>query len=126
MTPIIKPSSAAEILDAVRAALSAETPLELVSGGTRRGIGRPVQAAATLDLSGLAGITLYEPEELVMTAGPGTRLAEVEAALADRQQQLAFEPADLGPLLGAPAGQGTLGGVFGCNLSGPRRIRAGA
>jgi glycolate oxidase FAD binding subunit len=61
-----------------------------------------------------------------MAAGPGTLLAEVEAALAANNQHLAFEPPDLGPLLGGAAGAGTIGGVFACNLSGPRRIKAGA
>jgi len=100
--------------------------LEIVAGGTKRGFGRPLQTACTLDLSALSGITLYEPEELVLSAGPGTTMAELEATLAEQDQQLAFEPADLGPLLGAPAESGTLGGTIACNLSGPRRISAGA
>ena len=61
-----------------------------------------------------------------MSAAGGTPLAEIEALLADNRQQLAFEPADYGPLLGGPAGRGTIGGAFACNLSGPRRIKAGA
>jgi glycolate oxidase FAD binding subunit len=62
----------------------------------------------------------------VLSAGAGTPLAEIEARLADNQQQLAFEPPDLGPLWGGAAGRGTIGGVVACNLSGPRRIKAGA
>ncbi len=61
-----------------------------------------------------------------MSAGPGTPLAEIDAALSAANQQLAFEPPDLGPLLGGEAGQATIGGVFACNLAGPRRIKAGA
>ena len=61
-----------------------------------------------------------------MSAACGTPLAEIEAALHDNQQQLAFEPPDFGILLGGEAGQATIGGVFACNLSGPRRIKAGA
>ncbi len=53
-------------------------------------------------------------------------MAEIEAALAAKNQQLAFEPGDWGPLYGEAAGQGTIGGVLACNLSGPRRLKAGA
>ncbi|HEY9568172.1 MAG TPA: FAD-binding protein, partial [Thalassobaculum sp.] len=119
MPEILKPATAPQVLDAVRWAAAEEMPLAVESRGTKRRLGRPVQAERILDLSGLAGIDLYEPEELVMTAGPGTPLAEIEAALAERRQQLAFEPADLGPLLGGEAAAGTIGGVFACNLSGP-------
>ena len=80
----------------------------------------------TLDLSGLSGVTLYEPEELVLSARAGTPLAEIEALLDKNNQQLAFEPMDYGPLFGAGAGQGTIGGAIAANLSGPRRIKAGA
>ncbi|HSK39155.1 MAG TPA: glycolate oxidase subunit GlcE [Arenibaculum sp.] len=122
----MKPGDAAQVLDAVRWAAAEEQPLELVGAASKRGLGRPVQATHTLDLSALSGITLYEPEELVLSARAGTPLAEIEAALAERRQQLAFEPADWGPLLGAPAGSQTIGGVLACNLSGPRRIKSGA
>ena len=61
-----------------------------------------------------------------MTAAAGTPMAEIEALLADNRQQLAFEPPDYGALLGGAPGRGTIGGVLACNLSGPRRIKAGA
>lgn len=120
------PSSAAEVLEAVRWAVSEETPLELLGHGSKRGIGRPVQSEYALDLSKLIGVTLYEPEELVLSARAGTPLAEIEAMLAERGQQLAFEPMDYGPLLGGQPGRGTIGGVLAANLSGPRRLKAGA
>jgi len=126
MAETLQPATAAHVVDAVRWAMAEQTPLELLSGGTKRGYGRPVQAAHSLDLSGLAGIELYEPEELVLRAGPGTPMAEIEAALAEAGQMLAFEPADLGPLYGHEAGCQTLGGAVAANLSGPRRIKAGA
>src|SRR5262249_48390305 len=80
----------------------------------------------TLDLAGLTGVTLYEPAELVLSARAGTPLAEIEALLAKNNQELAFEPADYGPLLGGEAGQGSLGGTIAANVSGPRRLKAGA
>ncbi|MHA1189402.1 MAG: FAD-binding protein [Alphaproteobacteria bacterium] len=126
MEAILKPDSAETVLDAVRWAAAEETPLEIVGHGTRQGIGRPVQAEYSLDLSGLAGITLYEPAELVISARAGTPLADIQAELAKNDQELAFEPQDHGPLFGAPAGRGTIGGVLATNASGPRRIKAGA
>ena len=69
---------------------------------------------------------MYEPEELVLSARAGTPLAEIEALLDASNQQLAFEPMDYGPLLGGEPGQGSIGGAIAANLSGPRRIKAGA
>ncbi len=89
-------------------------------------IGRPSQTDITLDLSGLSGVTLYEPEELILSAKAGTPLSEIEKQLDASDQELAFEPMDYGPLLGGAANAGTIGGAIAANLSGPRRIKAGA
>jgi glycolate dehydrogenase FAD-binding subunit len=114
-----------DVEDAIRWAVANDKTLEIVGAGTKRAIGRAAQWDLTLDLSGLSGVTLYEPQELVLTARAGTPLAEIEALLAANSQQLAFEPMDYAPLLGGPAG-GTIGGALAANLSGPRRIKAGA
>jgi len=103
--------------------------LELLAGATKQGLGRPLQLPRTLDLSRLAGVRDYQPSELVLTAGAATPLDEVEATLGQAGQMLAFEPPDWTGLFDAPASSGsraTLGGVLACNLSGPRRIKAGA
>src|SRR6185312_8773168 len=126
MTDVLKPRDAKEAEDAVRWALSEDKPLEVRGQGSKRDLGRPSQTDLTLDLSGLTGVTLYEPEELVLSAKAGTPIAEIEALLDSHGQQLAFEPADYGALFGQPAGQGTLGGVVAASLSGPRRTKAGA
>ena len=118
MPDTFKPRTAEEARDVVRWAMAEREPLEIVGQASKRALGRPVQAGHMLDMSGLAGIELYEPEELVLTALPGTPIAEIEAALAARNQELAFDPLDYGPLLGNPAGQGTLGGVIAANLAG--------
>jgi glycolate oxidase FAD binding subunit len=118
-----------ELRDAVSEALTAQEPLELIAGATKQGLGRPLQLPRTLDLSGLAGIRDYEPSELVLTAGAATPLDEIEVALARAGQMLAFEPPDWTGLFDLPAlaaRRATLGGVLACNLSGPRRIKAGA
>jgi glycolate oxidase FAD binding subunit len=126
MAETFRPETGEQVAEVVAWAAAEEVPLEVLGLGSKRGFGRPVQASHVLDLSGLAGITLYEPEELVLSARAGTPLAQIEAALAGNGQHLAFEPADLGPLLGGAPGVGSLGGMLACNLSGPRRIRAGA
>ena len=120
------PADLKELRDAVGDALAAGEPLELVAGGSKRGLGRPMQTPHTLDLSRLSGIHDYQPNELVLTAGAATRLDEIEEMLAQNGQMLAFEPPDWRALLGAPEAQPTLGGVLACNLSGPRRIKSGA
>src|SRR5690349_5643250 len=124
--PVLQPATEAELAELVRWAAAEELPLELVASGSKPGFGRPVQSAHRLDLGRLAGIRDYQPAELVLTAGAATPMAEIETALAAEHQMLAFEPGDWAALYGRPAGSGTLGGAIACNLSGPRRIRAGA
>jgi glycolate oxidase FAD binding subunit len=126
MAEHVRPGSVDELKDLVAWAVAETTPLEILGSGSKRDLGRPVAAAHTVSLERLSGISLYEPEELVMSAACGTPLAEIEARLADNRQQLAFEPPDYGTLLGGTPRAGTIGGVFACNLSGPRRIKAGA
>ena len=126
MADTVKPRDARDVEEAVHWAVAEDKPLELVGQGSKRGIGRPSQTDLSLDFSGLTGVTLYEPEELVLSVKAGTPIAEIEALLDQNNQQLAFEPADYSALFGQPAGQGTLGGVVAANLSGPRRIKAGA
>lgn len=121
-----RPGTIDELEQVVAGAFADGTTLELVGNGTKRALGRPVEAAGRLELGELRGISMYEPEELVMVAGAGTPLAEVEAELDAREQELAFEPADYGAILGEDAGRQTIGGVFACNLAGPRRLKAGA
>jgi glycolate oxidase FAD binding subunit len=122
----ISPASDAEVLSAVQWATGEEQPLEIIGHGSKRGIGHPVEAAHTLDLSRLSGVTLYEPDELVLSAKAGTPLAKIGKLLAAHGQRLAFEPIDYGPLSGHEPGRGTIGGVLAANLSGPRRLTAGA
>ena len=130
MAQEFRPDSADALREIVAGALADETPLRVVGADSKAGFGHPLDLPR-LRVDGLSGISSYEPEELVMTAAAGTPMAEIEACLADNRQQLAFEPADYGALLGGALpggepGRGTLGGVLACNLSGPRRIKAGA
>ncbi len=100
-------------------------PFEIRGSGTKRGLGRHSQTNSVLDMSGFTGITLYEPDELVLEAGAATPLAVIEKTLAKHHQQLAFEPPNYSKLLGGKS-SGTLGGLMSCGLSGPRRLKAGA
>ncbi|MBX6745673.1 MAG: FAD-binding protein, partial [Acetobacteraceae bacterium] len=122
---MLAPASEAEVAAAVAAAAAAGEPLAIEGNGSKRALLRPVQAARTLSLRNLSGITLYRPQELILAAWAGTPLPEIEAALAEKGQHLIAEPPDFSVLFGAerPA---TLGGVVAANLSGPRRIAWGA
>ena len=97
MASEIRPDSAAEVAEAIAAAAAEKSPLEVVGRGSKRTLGRPLNCAASLELSHLSGITLYEPEELVLRAEAGTPMAEIEAAIDEQGQMLAFEPPDLAP-----------------------------
>lgn len=126
MNDPITPRDASDVAEAIAAAAANEKRLEVTGRGSKRELGRATQTDATLDLSAIAGITLYEPEELVLSARAATPIAEIEQALEARKQELSFEPMDYGPLLNKPAGEGTIGGAIAAGLSGPRRIKAGA
>jgi len=126
MTDSLSPRDAKDVENVVQWALGEGKALEIVGQGSKRAIGRPAQTDLTLDLSGLSGVTLYEPEELVLSAKAGTPLAEIEELVASKNQVLAFEPMNYGPILGGPAERGTIGGMLAANLSGPRRTKAGA
>ncbi|HEX3576673.1 MAG TPA: FAD-binding protein [Rhodopila sp.] len=114
------------IVAAVADAVRTREPVLVQGNGTKAGILRPVQAARTLSAAGLAGINLYAPKELIISARAGTPLPEIEAALAEAGQHLIAEPPDLSDLLGANGRPQTLGGVVATNLSGPRRVAWGA
>ena len=116
---IFAPSDVEEVQQCIQAALSQQTPLEIVGGGSKRCYGRPVETTHQLNLSRIAGIVDYQPEELILVVKPGTTLTEVQNVLAEKNQVLAFDP----PHWGEGA---TIGGTIATNLSGPGRFRSGA
>ena len=122
---VMRPGTVEALEECVRAAVSERMPLAIDGGRTKEAIGHAVRAERRLDLRGLTGITAYLPSELVLTAAAGTPLEEIERAIAERGQQLAFEPPDLRRLLGVE-GTPTLGGMVACGWAGPRRLTAGA
>jgi glycolate oxidase FAD binding subunit len=106
------------LIDAVRQAGADGRVLRLRGGGSKDFWGQSL-TGDVLDTRGYRGIVSYEPSELVVTVRGGTPLAELEAALAEKGQCLAFEP----PHFGEGA---TVGGMVAAGLSGPARATAGA
>jgi glycolate oxidase FAD binding subunit len=146
MATVFTPQRPEDLSEIVRWAAANATPLRVVGRDSKAGLGRPVLAEHELSLAGFSGVSGYEPSELILTAGAGTPLMEIEALLAENGQMLAFEPPDHARLFTAvtspPTGNAeqpqertgilgkaigaTLGGTVASNLSGPRRFLAGA
>jgi glycolate oxidase FAD binding subunit len=120
------PDTVEELAYLVAEAADTRTPLEVMGHGTKREVGRLVQYGAVLSTESLVGVSLYEPTELVLVALAGTPVAQIEQMLAENDQELPFEPVDLGPVLGFGPGQATIGGVLATNISGSRRILSGS
>ncbi len=106
------------LAEGIRAAAADGRPLRIRGGGTKDFYGQSL-AGEILDTRGYAGIVAYDPTELVVTVRGGTLLTDLETALREKGQMLAFEP----PHFGAGA---TVGGAVAAGLSGPRRAAAGA
>lgn len=126
MTSVYRPAADWELARMIRDAGHDGTPIEIAGSGTKRAVGRPIQASITITTRGLLGATLYEPAELVMGVRAGTLVSDIEKQLAANRQMMAFEPLDLGALLTGEANQGTIGAVFATNLSGSRRVATGS
>ena len=128
-------SSLDAIVERIKTAASAGTPLKIRGGGTKDFYGQSLQGEI-LDTTSLNGITSYEPSELVVTVKAGTPLAELEAALAEKNQCLPFEPPHFEKIWGTVAEpidmlpkfaktQTTVGGMVAAGLSGPSRASSG-
>jgi glycolate dehydrogenase FAD-binding subunit len=120
------PGAVEEVAHLIAEAADTRTPIEIMGRGTKREIGRPVRYGTVLSTENLSNIPIYEPSELVLVAQTGAPLSQIEQLLADNDQELPFEPVDLGPVLGFGTGQATIGGVIAANLSGSRRIHSGS
>jgi glycolate oxidase FAD binding subunit len=120
----LKVRDAKDVEQAVRAAIAGEQPLEIIGHGSKRLIGQPMKTNALLDVSALNAVKSYEPNELIITVEAGAPIADVKSLIDSKNQHFAFEPVDTGRLLGTPDG-GTIGGMIGAGLAGPRRIQAG-
>ncbi|MBS0531087.1 MAG: FAD-binding protein [Proteobacteria bacterium] len=122
---VLKIRDPADVEAAVRAAIAGEQPLEIVGHGSKRSVGHTMATNAVLEVSALNAITSYEPNELIITVQAGAPLPDVVSLIDSKNQEFAFEPVDTSVLLGTAAGRGTIGGMIGAGLAGPRRIKAG-
>ena len=119
------PESEQQAQELVQWALAEGNTLSVQGKNTKHGFGLPVAADCVASMERLAGILEYHPEELVMTALPGTPLAEIRQALAAHNQHLAFEPPALNRLYQVDE-EGSIAGLFMGNLAGPRRFKSGS
>ena len=111
----MRPQTIEDLAKIVAEAAASGGKLELRGGGTKAEVGAP-REAEIVDMTAFSGIIDYDPAELVLTAGAGTPLGEIEAAVAERGQMLAFEPHGEGA---------TLGGIVAAGVSGSRRLSRG-
>jgi glycolate oxidase FAD binding subunit len=119
---VLRPASEAEAAAMVAAALADKQTLSIEGGGSKRHLGRMISPSGVLKLDALSGIISYEPDELVMTVRAGTPLREVEAALAEKNQCLAFEPSSWSFDANAAP---TIGGTIAAGVAGSRRVVLG-
>lgn len=119
MPETLQPRDERDVCEAVTNAAASGAKLEIIGGGTKRGIGYPARQTQRLSMSALSRVIDYDPAELVLTVEPGALLADIETLLASSNQMLAFEPWESTP------GRSTIGGVVGAGFAGSRRILSG-
>jgi glycolate oxidase FAD binding subunit len=123
---MLRPKSVADIQQMVSQAVQEGSALEVRGGGSKSPMGVPDRQCTLVDMSAFDQVVDYDPPELVLTVGAGMPLQRVQALVDERNQMLAFEPFDHGPIFGKAAGAATIGGVIAAGVSGSRRLSAGA
>ena len=123
---VIYPKKEKEVAEIIKKFYKSNTPIEIIGSGSKKKMGKAIQCAKTLNLSKLNGIIEYLPGELYIKVMAGTGIDEIENELKKHKQQLAFEPIDFGYLFLGKSDCGTAAGQVSCNLSGPRRFKAGS
>jgi glycolate oxidase FAD binding subunit len=119
------PENEKEVSNFIKKFYKSSIPIEIIGSGSKKTIGRSIQCSKTLSLSRLSGIIEYLPEELYIKVKANTSIKLIEDKLRKNNQQLAFEPIDFGYLLSQKSDYGTAAGQVACNISGPRRFKAG-
>ena len=120
------PQNEREVSNFIKKFYKLNVPVELIGSGSKRKIGKPLQCSKILSLSKLNGIIEYLPEELYIKVKACTPIKQIEEELKKNRQQLAFEPIDFGYLFNGKSDSGTAAGQVACNISGPRRFKAGS
>ena len=113
----LRPGTVEDLAEIMRAMVA---PVRVRGGGTKLGWLAPPQPAARssveVDMRGLGSILEHAPQDLVVRAEAGVRLADLQQLVGEAGQRLALDP---------PEPEATLGGIVAANASGPRRHRFG-
>ncbi len=125
MTNVYFPETTNDVSEIIGDNIISGQKVEVRTNGSLINLGQKMATDSILSLKKFDQITSYEPEELVITLGPGVKLSELVNMLAKYNQELRFEPPDYGPLFGNQKDMGSIGGIIGCNLSGPKRFLGG-
>jgi glycolate oxidase FAD binding subunit len=121
----LAPADVQELTQIVQAAVAKRTPLRVVGGDSKGGMGHPQREATRVSIAKFDRIIDYDPAELVLTTGAGVKLSAILALLAEHGQMLAFEPYDFATTVGGTMGESTIGGVVAAGFAGSRRVSAG-
>ena len=120
------PEDEIQVSNVVKELYKKNLPTELIGTSSKSFIGNKVQSANKLFLSKLSGIVEYLPEELYIKVKANTPLEIIEKELEKNNQELAFEPIDLGFIENGKSNKGTVAGYLSCNFAGSRRFKAGS
>ena len=123
---IYYPKNELEVSELIKELYRSDSPTKIMGTNSKDYIGNKTQSANTTSLSKLSGIIEYKPEELYIKVKAGTPIKEIEEALKENNQQLAFEPNDFGYLFSGESNSGSIGGVVACNFAGSRRFKVGS
>jgi glycolate oxidase FAD binding subunit len=120
------PEDEIQVSNVVKELYKKNLPTELIGTSSKSFIGNKVQSANKLFLSKLSGIVEYLPEELYIKVKANTPLEIIEKELEKNNQELAFEPIDLGFIENGKSNKGTVAGYLSCNFAGSRRFKVGS
>jgi len=120
------PEDEIQVSNVVKELYKKNLPTELIGTSSKSFIGNKVQSVTKLSLSKLSGIVEYLPEELYIKVKANTPLEIIEKELEKNNQELAFEPIDLGFIENGKSNKGTVAGYLSCNFAGSRRFKVGS
>ena len=115
---VVRPANAEEVGRTLALCASERLAVVVRGRGSSLALGNPPRRLdVVLELSRLAAVRDYVPEDMVATVEAGVTLGALAAHLAPQRQMLALDP---------PNGEGrSVGGVLATNASGPLRFRYG-
>lgn len=112
------PATALETAEVLAEARERGQGVSPIGGATALALGNvPERVDVALSTRQLGGIVDYEPTDLVLSVGAGSRLGDVQAVLAEHGQRLPIDPP------GGP--DATIGGLIATARWGPLRYSAG-